>query len=251
MRSAVEIPEAYLVSSSSPSRRASPKNARPTGPNAHGIQSATNNVMVGLRLLTQDPDAAAAFKRALRMGPFGREPEGVRFIEGLDREWSATPPRGSEYWRLLAEALDEEPVREVDKIMMAMLEPLGIAKGMRFDPNPRQVRILTEAAAAGELMIRNLQVNPRYTRPLWNGTSWYKSFDFDTSRETDTKLQLDERATWFYEAVTSTKGKVYPQPGKGQVYMTTKRDNTGKLLRADQSYRLHAPTTSRSRSSGR
>ena len=51
------------------------------------------------------------------------------FIEGVDREWSATPPRGLAYWRCLAEILDEEPVRTIDKIMMAMLEPLGIVKG--------------------------------------------------------------------------------------------------------------------------
>jgi len=205
------------------------------------IQSATNNVLIGLRLLDPDPAAALAFKQAVRMGRVGQESGAVRFIEGLDREWSATPPRGLDYWRLLAKTLDEEPVREVDKIMMAMLEPLGIAKGVAFDPDRRQRRILIEAAAVGELMIRNIQVNPRYTRPYWDGTSWYKSFDFDTSQETESKLQLDERATWFYEAVTSSKGMVYPEPGSGQVYMTTKRDNAGHLLRADRTYRLHVP----------
>jgi len=30
---------------------------------------------------------------------------------------------------------------------------------------------LTEAAATGELMLRNVQVNPRYTRPFWEGTT--------------------------------------------------------------------------------
>ena len=205
------------------------------------IQSATNNVMVGLRLLSQDPQANAEFKRALRMGPAGQEPSAVRFLEGLDIEWSSTPPRGLEYWQLLAQVLDEEPVREIDKIMMAMIEPLGIAKGTRFSPDARQARILTEAAVAGELMVRNLQVNPRYASPYWQGTSWYKSFDFDTSQETEVKLQLDERSTWFYEAVTSSKGMVYPEPGQGQVYMTTKRDNNGELLRADRTYRLHVP----------
>jgi hypothetical protein len=90
-------------------------------------------------------------------------------------------------------------------------------------------------------MMRNLQVNPRYTKPFWEGTSWYKCFDFDTSQETDSKLQLDERAAWFYEAVTSSKGMVYPEPGKGQVYMTTKRDSQGRLLRADKTYRLRVP----------
>lgn len=73
-------------------------------------------------------------------------------------------------------------------------------------------RILTEAAALGELMMRNNQVNPRYTSPFWKGTSWCKSFDFDTTQETGVKLQLGERPTWFHEAVTSSKGLVDPSP---------------------------------------
>lgn len=205
------------------------------------IQSATNNVLIGLRILNPDPAFAEAFMASLKMSHLGFEPQPVRFIAGLDREWSATPPRGIAYWECLAQVLSEEPVRSVDKIMMALLEPLGIVKGRPFEPNARQTHILAEAAALGELMMRNLQVNPRYTKPFWEGTGWYKCFDFDTSQETDSKLQLDERAVWFYEAVTSSKGMVYPEPGKGQVYMTTKRDSQGRLLRADKTYRLRVP----------
>ena len=36
-------------------------------------------------------------------------------------------------------------------------------------------------------------------------------------------------------------GMVNPTPGAGQVYMTAKRDNNGKLLRADKTYKLHVP----------
>jgi hypothetical protein len=139
------------------------------------IQSATNNVMIGLRLLNPDPQAEAEFKAALAMSRLGEEPRPVRFVEGLDREWSATPPRGMASWQVPAKILGEEPVREVDKIMMAMLESLGIVKGEPFTPDVRQTRILTEGAAVGELMMRNNQVNPRYASPYWKGTIWFKS----------------------------------------------------------------------------
>jgi hypothetical protein len=122
-----------------------------------------------------------------------------------------------------------------------MLEPLGIRKGEPFNPDERQTRILLEAAAMGELMTRNLQVNPRYAEPYWTGTNWYKSFDFTIPQSTDYKVELDERATWFYEAITSSEGMVNPVVGKGQVYMTTKRDQNGNLLRADKTYRLSVP----------
>ena len=142
---------------------------------------------------------------------------------------------------MLSEIVNEEPVREVDKAWMGMLEPLGIAKGEEFAPDERQQEILKKAAAMGELMTRNIQVNPRYTEPYWKGTNWYKSFDFLIPQETETIQELDQRATWFYEAVSSTKGMVNPTPGAGQVYMTTKRDANGDLLRADKNYKLHVP----------
>jgi len=88
---------------------------------------------------------------------------------------------------------------------------------------------------------RNLQVNPRFAEPYWQNTHWYKSFDFTIPQETETRVELDERTTWFYEAVTSSEGMVNPVVGKGQVYMTTKRDATGTLLRADKTYKLNVP----------
>ncbi len=90
-------------------------------------------------------------------------------------------------------------------------------------------------------MARNLQVNPRFAKPYWPGTSWYKSFDFTIPQETATRVELDERTTWFYEAVTSSKGMVNPTVGAGQVYMTTKRDSQGRMLRPDKTYRVRVP----------
>jgi hypothetical protein len=204
-------------------------------------QSVTNNIMIGLRILEKDPGYFDTFTAAYKMSRVGQAMAACRFIRGKDVEWSATAPRGLDYWRKLSAIVNEEPVREVDKAWLAMLLPLGIAKGHRFDPDKRQQEILLKGAAMGELMTRNLQVNPRYTQAYWPGTYWFKSFDFHTEQETADRVELDERATWFYEAVGSTKGMVNPTVGAGQVYMTTKRDRQGRMLRADKTYKLHVP----------
>lgn len=201
-------------------------------------QSPTNNIFVGLRLVDPSPEFAKTFKASIKMGAFGKEMKSCVFNENIDKEWSGTPYRGIDYWKALHEIIQEEPVREQDKVWMAMLEPLGIKKGKTFNPDERQTKILVEGAAMGELMTRNLQVNPRFAHVYWKGTSWYKSFDFTIPQITDYKVELDERATWFYEAITSTEGMVNPVPGKGQVYMTTKRDSDGNLFRADKTYKL-------------
>ncbi|MFO1058253.1 MAG: DUF1214 domain-containing protein [Dongiaceae bacterium] len=205
------------------------------------FQSATNSILFGLRILDPDPAFYAQVKARLKMGRHGAPLAACPFIENGDVEWSATAPRGLEYWKCLAEAIQDEPVRAVDKAWMAMLLPLGIEKGRPFRPDARQASILQKGAAMGELMARNLQVNPRFAAPYWKGTRWYKCFDFTIPQETETRVELDERTTWFYEAVTSSKGMVNPEVGKGQVYMTTKRDSQGNLLRADRTYRLRVP----------
>jgi hypothetical protein len=208
---------------------------------ANVFQSATNNVFVGLRILDKHPTYYETFTKAYRMGPAGSKMKPCRFIRGKDVEWSGTAPRGLDYWQKLSEIIQEEPVRPIDKGWMAMLQPLGIAKGEKFAPDKRLQTILLKGAAMGELMARNLQVNPRYTEPYWPGTSWYKSFDFLIEQETADIAQIDQRTTWFYEALASSKGMVNPQPGEGQVYMTTKRDSKGDMLRADRTYRLRVP----------
>jgi len=210
-------------------------------PGVNVYQSVTNNVFIGLRILEKDPGYFDTFAAAYTMGRVGQSLATSRFIQGKDIEWSATAPRGLDYWRTLAAIVNEEPVREVDKAWLAMLRPLGIEKGHPFDPDNRQQKILRKGAAMGELMTRNLQVNPRYTEPYWPGTYWFKSFDFHTEQEVSDRVELDERATWFYEAVASTKGMVNPEVGTGQVYMTTKRDSQGRMLRADKTYKLHVP----------
>jgi hypothetical protein len=207
----------------------------------HVFQSETNNILIGLRILDRTPGFFDTVTQQLKMGRVGEPARACRFIVGKDVEWDATAPRGLDYWRTLANVLQDEPVRLVDKAWTAMLLPLSIAKGEAFDPDERQRGILLKGAAMGELMARNLQVNPRFTEPFWKNTFWYKCFDFTIPQETETRVELDERTTWFYEAVTSSEGMVNPVVGAGQVYMTTKRDSKGNPFRADRTYKLPVP----------
>ena len=110
-------------------------------------QSVTNNIFIGLRILDPHPDYYQKFTQDLVMGRSGQTLEPSRFIQGKDIEWSGTAPRGLDYWRKLSGILNQEPVREVDKAWMALIKPLGIAKGKPFDPDERQQQILLKGAA--------------------------------------------------------------------------------------------------------
>ena len=68
-------------------------------------QSATNNICVLLRILDKDPAYYDMFKTTMKMGRVGQPLATCRFIEDKDVEWSATAPRGLDYWRTLAGVL--------------------------------------------------------------------------------------------------------------------------------------------------
>lgn len=210
-------------------------------PGVYVFQSATNNILFGYRILDTDPAFNVNFRTALKISALGGQPVENKFIEGKDKTWSATAYRGMDYWKTLHEIINDEPVREQDKPWMAMLKPLGIEKGKPFNPDARQTKILMEGVALGELMARNIATNPRFMEPYWPGKSWYNMIDFSIPQMTDVKVELDQRAAWFYDAVTTSEGMVNPSVGKGQVYLSTKRDSKGNLLRADKTYRLRVP----------
>jgi hypothetical protein len=75
-------------------------------------------------------------------------------LDAGTRAWSGVPPRGMEYWRLLDEVIQREPLEPRDIFFHAMLRPLGMVKGKPFKPDARQTTILTEAALVGEAMAK-------------------------------------------------------------------------------------------------
>ncbi len=204
-------------------------------------QSETNILFIGIRFTNTNPVFIAYVESHLKLSKDGENYPKTRFHEVSDNSLGSGVPHGLEYWKLLSQIINKEPVREIDKPWMAMLEPLGITKGKTFNPDERQAKLLLQGANFGELLTRNLQINPRFSEPYWHKTHWFKSYDFHEEQETVNKLELDERASWFYETATHTHGMVNPTPELDQVYMTSKRDDDGRLLRGDKTYKLKIP----------
>jgi hypothetical protein len=124
------------------------------------------------------------------------------------REGWPTGTRGMAYWDCLAKILSEEPVREVDKIMMAMIEPLGIVRDQPFKPDARQTRILTEAAALGELMMRN-------NSGTSSGSSCSRSCSQLASRCSDARPQSSsQESSTAKRCVTSETSEPEPTPAR-------------------------------------
>ena len=124
---------------------------------------------------------------------------------------------------------------------MAMLKRIGIEKGKPFNPNERQKKLLEEAAFVGEAMAKANDLAKRTTAPYWPSAQWKIALGLDPSQRQKNYDELDERAEWMYEAVTTSAGMVTTTPGVGSIYLASYADKDGDWLEGGKSYTLHVP----------
>ena len=216
-------------------------------PKAEGyfvVRSTTTSVFFGVRLL--DPDRDRAIRELVpQMRTYAwsarANPPKEQAVQATNARWSQTPPTGMAYWESLAQALAREPVQERDRFFMAMLKPLGIEKGKPFAPTDRQKKILADAAVTGELMAKANTYTKRFEDAYWPGARWKDVLAVNTTQRENNFEQLDERASYFYEAVAISEAMRSTTPGFGQRYMGVYQDEDGGWLVGGKNYRLRVP----------
>ena len=209
------------------------------------FRSPTVNIWIGMRVLDPDPVKAKATMAALRIYAYSQrdKPPNAPHQTPNGRKWTGEQPHGLAYWEGLAKVINEEPALERDRITLGMLQPLGIEKGKRFNPDARQKQILIEAAQVGEAMARTIGFAKRFDGvKVWPGKQWDISlFLKETSQEAPNYTQFDERTSWFYEAVGVSVGMMGRTVGAGQVYLEASKDNKDQWLDGGKSYHLRVP----------
>jgi hypothetical protein len=182
---------------------------------------------------------------AIRLYPYSQadHPPATPHLRPGGRKWSGTQPRGLAYWQSVSRFINEEPPHERDRMILGMLQPLGIEKGKPFAPDARQQQILIEAAQVGEVMARTIGYEKRFKGvTVWPGKKWEISlFLKETNQEAPHYTEIDERASWFYEAVGVSTGMMGRTVGFGQVYLESSKDTDGHWLDGSKTYTLHVP----------
>lgn len=103
-------------------------------------------------------------------------------------------------------------------------------------------RILAQSSLLTAVPARVMDVEKRFPEAtFWEGRRWHWLYLFDVTQRQENYDQLDERATWFYEAVGAASAMAIRQPGSGQVYLGVNRDARGEWLDGDYSYSLRIP----------
>ncbi|MFM0475730.1 DUF1254 domain-containing protein [Paraburkholderia strydomiana] len=208
------------------------------------IRSPTVNIFVAFRALDADPAKASALIKKFHMYPYANRASAAptSFLQPEGRKWSQVPPRGLAFWERLDDIIQREPVMERDRVMMGMLQPLGIEKGKSFAPDDRMRKILEDGAQVGELFAQANAFDSRAPGAQYRpGARWRYVIAFDPSQERRYYTDVDGRADYFYQAVTTSKGMTTKTPGIGQAYLGAYRDKDDQVLNGKNNYVLHVP----------
>jgi hypothetical protein len=206
--------------------------------------SPTFNIFLGVRLTDPDPQSAKAALAQLQMYPYAQRdnPPKTDILEVGTKAWSGLPPRGMAYWERLDDVIQCEPLEPRDVFFHAMLRPLGLEKGKPFKPDARQTKILTDAALVGEAMAKANSADRRFAGGKYRSDAhWDYALQLDADDPGAFWNLLDERASWFYEAVGAGPAMAPKRPGPSSAYLGAYKDKAGKWLDGGTSYRLRVP----------
>lgn len=209
------------------------------------IHSPTMQLWFATRGLDPDPKAAEETIRKHKLYAWGdrNNPPPTKFIFVAGRSWVSNQPDNLDYWRYLSDLYQSEPVEERDRMMFAMLLPLGIEPSKPFKPDARQSQILNDAAKVGELMARTNAFDKRMPdATVYSGKHWEYANMVELDQEAKNYTQLDQRGSWFYEAIGESAGMQGRILGFGQVYLETSKDKSDNYLDGGKTYRMHVDT---------
>jgi hypothetical protein len=207
-------------------------------------QSPTFNIFLGARLTDADPAKAQQALARLQMYPYAQRdnPLKSKILDIGTKEWSGLPPRELEYWERLDDVIQREPLEAHDIFFHAMLRPLGLEKGKPFKPDARQAKILTDGALVGEAMAKANSADRRFEGGKYRPDAhWDFALQLDADNPEAFWNLLDERASWFYEAVGAGAAMAPKRPGPSSAYLGAYKDKAGEWLDGGKSYRLRVP----------
>jgi hypothetical protein len=206
------------------------------------VHSKTNQIWFATRGLGADPAVAEAIVRKYKLFAYDDRPNppATKFIPVGDKKWSSEQPRDLKFWEYLHDVLAPEVPEERDRFFHGMLLPLGIVQGKPFTPTESQKKILTDAAVFGDLLGRLTAYSKRVEgTEVWPGKHWEYALMVELDQTFKGYGQIDERGSWFYEAIGNTVGMQGRTLGFGQLYLEAQKDKTGAWLDGGKSYHLH------------
>ncbi|MEF1273059.1 DUF1214 domain-containing protein [Vibrio campbellii] len=152
-----------------------------------------------------------------------------------DVDYDCLPYYNETFFQDVNKVVQNNPIREQDKVMVSLLKDLGIEKGKPFNPTDKQLKAMsfvTDGYTISPLW-KDKKGKPLSNWAFWNfGDQPYKGFTFEEENE----VLVDKRASsYFY--VTYLPKKF----GGETFYLTGVKDSNGEMLDGESTYKLNVP----------
>ena len=213
------------------------------------MHSKTYNHWLFFRGFLEDgsPTAAdASIMKNLRIYPLSKKdnPPKMNFVNGSGKYFNTIHSLDYSVYAEINEVVQEEPVEASDPETLGLLAAIGIEKGKPFQPDARMKKILTEAAAVGNITARALAYKSRipeayfYKNSGWNSPFIGGSYEF--LKEPGVR-NIDARTFFFFYATGITPAMAEKMVGKGSAYAVSFVDGNGDPLDGSKTYKVHLP----------
>ncbi len=207
------------------------------------VHSPTNVVWLGTRNMETDPVKIKEVNEGFDAYPFNRPNLKNRpMLEKSGKAFIQAQPHGMAFWENMNAIIQREVMEERDVFFWAMLKNLGIEKGKPFEPNEKEKAMLIEAERFGYLMAVNNTFKKRFDGSNYYGDrNWFVALVNDPMQKQENHGELDERASWFHEAIGSTYAMKLDGPGPGSTYLGSYEDTEGRGYDGGKTYKLNVP----------
>ena len=208
------------------------------------IESNCNLVFLGTRIIGADAESTDRLRREHFVYPVGGSKDGQKYIEAShEPTWNGSQSTGLQYWNDVYDVLKNEPVQDVNRVILTLIRDLGIQKSKGFHPDAEQEEILTAAAIKGDaIAMVNTFSKRSYKYRHWPDRQWRYILN-----QTELDLihadyyEAKEIASYTYEAFSTSKGMVAPTRNQGSKYLGVYIDENEEWLDGTNLYEFHLP----------
>ncbi len=189
------------------------------------------------------------------------EPHTPRFVEGTGLEMNTIAPVNDSFYRLLNDAIQNEPASALDPEVVAPIAAIGIVKDQPFEPDQRMRGILRDAVATANALTRATAMRPRDaegfqfypgTGSQWTSPLFAGGYSFQTPPPLVTKAGVEPfpdrgakltnaRASFLYLATGITPAMCMNLPHIGSQYIGATVDADQAPLQGGRTYSVTLP----------
>lgn len=192
--------------------------------------------------------AVKMFKEGFKVYPLSKSanPPQMEFISCSKVPFNTIHANNFEFYEELDHVIQREPLDFLDPELRGLAASIGIKKGVKFAPDERMKKILTDAVAVGNATARAISFRDREARArLYPDSQWeslstvtdYQYLDLDGV----SGRNADARTKYFYGYTVNTPAMMAKMVGKGSQYALSFADKSDKPFDGALNYKLHVP----------